>query len=221
MELLSVVLPPSTNEITFNTLEDIINNPRGGLLSLGFILALYFSANGMSSLIEAFNSSYHINEYRSLFKEKALSLALTFLLSIMLIIAIVIIIFGKVAVNYLTDFEIISTFSADLMLYGKWFVMLAMLFTGIAILFHFGPASTIKWKFFTAGSILATLGIIITSIGFNYYINHFAQYNKVYGSIGTLMIILIWMYFNSIILLTGFELNASILNAKKNRQFSQ
>ena len=93
--------------------------------------------------------------------------------------------------------------------------MLAMLFSGIAILFHFGPATTKKWKFFTAGSILATLGIIITSIGFNYYINHFAQYNKVYGSIGTLMIILIWMYFNSIILLTGFELNASISNAKE------
>ena len=68
IELLSVVLPPSTNEITFNTLDDIINNPRGGLLSIGFILALYFSANGMSSLIEALNSSYHINEYRSLLK---------------------------------------------------------------------------------------------------------------------------------------------------------
>ncbi|CAI8257856.1 MAG: Uncharacterised protein [Cryomorphaceae bacterium] len=221
MEVLSVVLPPSTNEITFNTLDDIINNPRGGLLSIGFILALYFSANGMSSLIEAFNYSYHINEYRSLLKEKALSLTLTFFLALLLIIAIGLIIFGKVAVNYLTDFKIISKFSADLILYGKWFVLLTMLFSGIAILFHFGPATTRKWKFFTAGSILATLGIIITSIGFNYYINHFAQYNKVYGSIGTLMIILIWMYFNSIILLTGFELNASISNAKENRQFSK
>lgn len=216
MELLSTVLPPSTNEITFNTLDDIINNPRGGLLSVGFILALYFSANGMSSLIEAFNSSYHINEYRSLLQQKALSLALTLLLSIMLIVAIGLIIFGKVAVNYLTDFELISKFSADLILYGKWFVMLLMLFSGISILFHFGPAKTTKWKFFTAGSILATIGIIITSIGFNYYINHFSQYNKVYGSIGTLMIILVWMYFNSIILLTGFELNASISNAKEN-----
>jgi len=217
MEVLSVVLPPSTNEITFNTLDDIINNPRGGLLSIGFILALYFSTNGMSSLIEAFNSSYHINKYRSLLRRKVLSLTLTFFLALLLIIAIGLIIFGKVAVNYLTDFEIISKFSADLIQYGKWFVILTMLFSGIAILFHFGPANIKKWKFFTAGSILATLGIIITSIGFNYYINHFAQYNKVYGSIGTLMIILIWMYFNSIILLTGFELNASITNAKKNK----
>ena len=217
MEVLSAILPQSTNEITFNTLDDIINNPRGGLLSIGFILALYFSANGMSSLIEAFNSSYHINEYRSLLRQKALSLVLTFFLALLLITAIGLIIFGKVAVNYLTDFEIISKFSADLILYGKWFVMLAMLFSGISMLYHFGPATTRKWKFFTAGGIIATLGIIITSIGFNYYIIHFSQYNKIYGSIGTLMIILVWMYFNSIILLTGFELNASIYNARGNK----
>ena len=221
MEVLSAILPPLTNEITFNTLDDIINNPRGGLLSIGFILALYFSANGMSSLIEAFNSSYHVNEYRSLLRQKALSLTLTFFLALLLIITIGLIIFGKVAVNYLTDIDIISKFSADLILYGKWFILLAMFFSGIAILFHFGPVTTKKWKFFTAGSILSTLGIVITSIGFNYYINNFAQYNKVYGSIGTLMIILIWMYFNSIILLTGFELNASISNAKKNKEFSK
>ena len=219
MEVLSIVLPPSTNEITFNTLDDIINNPRGGLLSIGFVLALYFSANGMSSLIEAFNSSYHINEYRSLLRQKALAITLTFFLGLILIITIGLIIFGKIVLIYLTDFELISKFSAELILYLKWIVMLTMLFSGIAVLFHFGPATTIKWKLFTPGSILATLGVIITSIGFNYYINHFSQYNKVYGSIGTLMIILIWMYFNSIILLTGFELNASISNAKENRQF--
>jgi membrane protein len=173
MDLLSVVLPPSTNEITFNTLDDIINNPRGGLLSIGFILSLYFSSNGMSSLIEAFNSSYHINEYRSLLRQKALSITLTCFLALLLIIAIGLIIFGKVAVNYLTEFEIISKFSADLILYAKWFVMLAMLFAGISILFHFGPATKRKWKLFTPGSIIATIGIIFTSMGFNYYINHF------------------------------------------------
>jgi len=103
-------------------------------------------------------------------------------------------------------------------LYGKWLTMLVMLFFGISILFHLGPAIKSKWRLFTPGSIFATIFIITTSIGFNYYINHFSQYNKIYGSIGTLMIILIWMYFNSIILLTGFELNASISNAKEKKQ---
>ena len=215
MELLAVVLPPSTNEITFATLDDIINNPRGGLLSVGFILALYFSTNGINSLIEAFNSSYHIREIRPLIQQRILSLGLTLLLSVMLIIAIGLIIFGTVVVNYLVETEIITSSAADLIIYGKWMVMLAMLFFGISILFHLGPALKSKWKFFTPGSIFATIFIIITSIGFNYYINNFSQYNKIYGSIGTLMIILLWMYFNSIILLTGFELNASISNAKQ------
>ena len=215
MELLAVVLPPSTNEITFTTLDDIINNPRGGLLSLGFILALYFSTNGINSLIEAFNSSYHIREIRPLIQQKILSLGLTLLLSVMLIIAIGLIIFGTVVVNYLVENSIITSSAADLIIYGKWMVMLAMLFFGISILFHLGPAMKSKWKLFTPGSIFATIFIIITSIGFNYYINNFSQYNKIYGSIGTLMIILLWMYFNSIILLTGFELNASISNAKQ------
>ena len=215
MELLAVVLPPSTNEITFTTLDDIINNPRGSLLSLGFILALYFSTNGINSLIEAFNSSYHIREIRPLIQQRILSLGLTLLLSVMLIIAIGLIIFGTVVVNYLVETEIITSSAADLIIYGKWMVMLTMLFFGISILFHLGPALKSKWKLFTPGSIFATIFIIITSIGFNYYINNFSQYNKIYGSIGTLMIILLWMYFNSIILLTGFELNASISNAKQ------
>ena len=214
MELLNVVLPPSTNEITFNALDDIINNTRAGLLSIGFLLALYFSTNGINSLIEAFNASYHIRENRPIIQQRILSLGLTLLLSFMLIIAMGLIIFGKFVVAYLTEYKLITQYAGGLILYGKWFTILLVLWLGISVLFHLGPSIKSKWKLFTPGSILATLGIIITSIGFNYYINHFSQYNKIYGSIGTLMIILIWMYFNSIILLTGFELNASIANAK-------
>lgn len=218
MELLSVVLPPSTNEATFNTLDDIINNARSGLLSIGFILALYFSTNGINSLIEAFNASYHIRETRPIIEQRILSLGLTLLLTCVLIIAMGLIMFGKFSVNYLTEYEIITQYAGELILYGKWLTILLILFIGIAILFHLGPSIKSKWKLFTPGGVFATLGIIITSIGFNYYINHFSQYNRLYGSIGTLMIILIWMYFNSIILLTGFELNASISNAKGNEE---
>ena len=146
MDLLSVVLPPSTNEITFSTLDDIINNPRGGLLSIGFVLALYFSTNGINSLIEAFNSSYHIKETRPLIQQRVLSLGLTLILSLMLIIAISSIIFGKLAVNYLTEYKLISDYAGKLFLYGKWFIMLVMLFFGISILFHLGPAIKSKWK---------------------------------------------------------------------------
>ena len=218
IDLIAITLPPSTNEITFLALDDIVKNPRGGLLSIGFVLALYFSTNGINSLIEAFNASFHVKEVRSLIKQRILSLGLTLLLSIMLIIAISSIIFGKLTVSYLMKYELISGSAGTLILCSKWLIILIMLFSGISILFHLGPSIKSKWKLFTPGSIFATIFIIITCIGFNYYINHFSQYNKIYGSIGTLIIILIWMYFNSIILLTGFELNASISNAKEKEQ---
>ena len=90
-----------------------------------------------------------------------------------------------------------------------------MLFIAISIVFHLGPSIKKEWKLLSPGSIFATVFIMITSILFSYYINNFAEYNKIYGSIGTLMIILLWMYFNAIILLIGFELNVSILNAQQ------
>ena len=216
MEILSNILPPSTNNATFNTLDDIINNQRGGLLSIGFILALYFSTNGMSSLIQAFNSSYHIRENESIIKHQLLSIFLTVIISALVFLTIILIIFGKTTITYLVDFQLINQNKIVFLNIAKWIVLIFMLFVGITTIFNIGPAIKSKIKIFSPGAILATLFIILTSIVFSYYIDNFSQYNKIYGSIGTLIIILLWIYFNAIFLLIGFELNASILNAKKN-----
>ena len=218
MELITTILPPHTNEIAFSTIYDIINNPRSGLLSIGFVLTIFFATNGVNSLIEAFNSSYHINESRSIIQQRLLSLGITFLLSCILMITILLIIFSKTVVNYLISAEIIENKSIEYILFGKWMVIIIMLFVGISIIYHFGPTIKKKFQLFTPGSIISTCLIIVTSSFFNYYISNFAEYNKVYGSIGTLIIILLWMYINSIILLIGFELNASIFNAKKQKK---
>jgi len=218
MELITTILPPHTNEIAFATIYDIINNPRSGLLSIGFVLTIFFATNGVNSLIEAFNSSYHINESRSIIQQRLLSLGITFLLSCILMITILLIMFSKTVVNYLIITEIIENKSIEYILFGKWMVIIIMLFVGISIIYHFGPTIKKKFKLFTPGSIISTCLIIITSSFFNYYISNFAEYNKVYGSIGTLIIILLWMYINSIILLIGFELNASIFNAKEQKK---
>ena len=218
MELISTILPPNTNEIAFSTIYDIINNPRSGLLSIGFVLTIFFATNGVNSLIEAFNSSYHINESRSIIQQRLLSLGITFLLSCILMITILLIMFSKTVVNYLISAEIIENKSIEYILFGKWMVIIIMIFIGISIIYHFGPTIKKKFKLFTPGSIISTCLIIVTYSFFNYYISNFAEYNKVYGSIGTLIIILLWMYINSIILLIGFELNASIFNAKKQKK---
>lgn len=215
MDLIAKILPPLTNTVTFQTIEDIINNPRGDLLSIGFLLAIYFSTNGVNSLIEAFNASYHINESRPLIKQKILSMIITFILSILILISITLIIFNKTITYYLLKNGLIEVDAQNIILTGQLVIMTTMLLFGISIVFYLAPAIKSKWNIVSPGSIFTTIFIIITSLLFSYYIDNFSQYNKIYGSIGTLIIILLWIYFNSIILLIGFELNVSILNAKK------
>jgi membrane protein len=130
--------------------------------------------------------------------------------------AISLIIFSQVVMGYLAKIGLINKdVTYYLIMAVDWIISLALVYFGCAFVYWLGPARhTSKWKFFSAGSSLATLLIVLTSLGFSVYIDHFNNYNKLYGSIGTLIIILLWMYFNSFILLIGFELNASIERAK-------
>jgi membrane protein len=93
---------------------------------------------------------------------------------------------------------------------GRWIIVVLLFYIAISSLYYFGPAKRRKWKFFSAGSTTATILIILSSLGFSYYINHFSQYNAIYGSIGTVIIVMLYFQLNSFILLLGFELNASI-----------
>ena len=215
LDLLGEVLPPSTNESAFATITDIINHPRGGLLSFGFAMALYFSTNSINSLMEAFNSSYHISESRGMWKQRLIALGLTLMLSLMLIVAVALIVFTQFASNYFVELGVLKQSSITLMLIGKWIILLAFLFGGLSLLFQYGPSKKTHWSLISPGSILATVFIVLTSTGFGIYIDQFGQYNKLYGSIGTLIVILLWMYFNAIVMLIGFELNASIYSAKE------
>ena len=213
MELLGNVLPPSTNKIATETIEDIVKNPRGRLLSIGFVLTIYFATNGVNSLIEAFNSSFHIRESRSLIFQRYMSLIIMIILTVMLILTIVILIVGRGYLNYLVTDDIISSDKLYVFSSIRFGLLSLMLYFGITLVFYLCPAKRTKWKWFSPGTLFSSIFIIITSLIFSFYINNFSQYNQIYGSIGTLIIILLWIYFNSIILLTGFELNASIINA--------
>ncbi|MBA3901287.1 MAG: YihY/virulence factor BrkB family protein, partial [Bacteroidetes bacterium] len=198
------------------TMEDLVTRQRGGLLSFGFLLAIYFATNGFSSMITAFNHSYHIAESRSMFMQFLVSLWLVLIVTILLFIAIVLIIFSGITLNYLLEFGILKdSFHVTLLHFGKWVVILSLLFFSFSFMYYIGPSKKSEFRFISAGSTLATVLSIITSLGFAYYVNNFGQYNKLYGSIGTIIVMLLWMQFNSFILLIGFELNASIKNAKR------
>lgn len=214
-QIIMDVMPPSTYEVTKSTVDDIINNQNGGLLSLTFILAIYFSTNGVNAMISGFNATYHLTDKRTFLQLRVLSMILTFVLALLLILTIVFLIFSQGFMDNLVKENYLHQYAADIIIYGKWALLVLVLFIGISILYYYGPADKKGWRFLSLGSLIATLLSVCTSVAFSYYVNNFAQYNKLYGSIGTLLVILLWMYFNSIILLLGFELNASIISAKE------
>jgi membrane protein len=216
LELIHDFMPKSAYETVKETVEDIVTRPRGGLLSLGFILALYFSTNGINNIMEAFNNTYHTIETRSSFRQWLISALLVFILTVLLIISIGLMTLGPVILAVFIPVKILeSTFYSILIWLLTWLLSVSAFFFAISFLYYLAPARRRDFRFISAGSSLATLLVILTTVGFNFYVDNFAKYNILYGSIGTLMVVLLWIYFNAISLLIGFELNASIYKAKK------
>ncbi len=213
--LIKSVVPESTFETIEETVEDIITRPRGGLLSLGFAMALVFASNGISSIMAAFDSTIHSINRRSLVSQWLISVALLLILSFLLTLAIALVTGGQALLDYLVRHTILfDRFTYYILSAGKWIIIVALFFFAYSFLYYMAPAKKAQWRFISAGGSLATLLSILTLFGFGYYINNFSQYNKLYGSIGTLLILLLLIYFFSIILLVGFELNASIYQAQ-------
>lgn len=219
MALITDFLPHSADATVEEIIRDIVTQPHAGWFSVSFFLTLYFSTTGVHSLMEAFNNTYHTIETRSWIKVRLISFFLILTISAMLIVSIGLITFGPVLLDWSLPEQIHSGgFYIFLVIAGKWLVVLALLFFAISLLYYMAPAKRRHFRFISAGSTLATLLVILTTFGFNYYVDNFSRYNILYGSIGTLMVILLWIYFNAISLLLGFDLNASIYYAKQSQK---
>lgn len=217
MDLLQVAMPHNAYDVLQTTLEDIIKNQNSGLLSIGFLLATFFATNGMTTLMLSFNKASLSKENRSWVKRRFIALCLSFGIVAALIIGIgtfsitgLVIAYLKKSIEY--DLSWFWTFVIKL---SRWVILFGIYFLTVSMLYKFAPSDSKKWKFFNAGASLATILAILTFSGFTYYINNFGAYNKLYGSIGTLIVVMIWMYLNSLILLIGFELNAAIALSKQ------
>jgi membrane protein len=216
LHLIRDFMPSSTFDIARETIEDIIRHQRGGLLSFGFIFALFVTTDGIIALMNWFNRSYHGKKERSGWKQRLVALGITIFLSLLVFVAIGLSITSEFIYYYLESKGVlVNLMQLILISGGKWLILLSLCFTAISVLYYFGPSKRERIRFISAGSSLATLLFVITTIGFNYFIVHFGQYNKLYGSIGTLIIILVWLYINSLVLLIGYELNVSIKKATR------
>jgi membrane protein len=213
--LIQDLVPPATYATIEETVENIITQPRGDLLSFGFLAALIFSTNGLAAMMSAFDATIHTIHRRSWLSQRITAIYLLIILSVMLTIVIALLTSGQLIIQKLQEKQILhDQFIVFLLVFGKWLIILALLFFTFSFLYFMAPAKRIKWRFISAGGTLSTILSVFAFIGLSVYINRFNQYNKLYGSIGTLLIILLLMYVMSMILLIGFELNASIHQAR-------
>lgn len=215
VRLFENILPANAFAFLESTIIDIITVKSGGLLLIMFVATVVFSTNGIHAVIHAFVVSAHSFKTRTWFNQRKISIVLLLIVVFLISIAGFLVIFGKMAVDRLVALQIIEkNLVIYVLIFLKWILIILLLFHAISFLYYLAPAKRTDFNFISPGSSLATLLFILTSLGFSAYVNNFGQYNKLYGSIGTLMVILIWLYLNSIALLIGFELNVSIKAAR-------
>ena len=211
LNLLQLILPNNAYVAFQSTIEGVVKKQNVSLLSFGFLSSMVFATNGVNKLMREFNKSSLISETRSWYKRRWIALVLTVMISFSIFAAIIIMVISQATIGYIQfAFSSKSKFWIYLIMISRWLVVVVLYFVTVSILYRYGPAHRRRWKFLSPGSILATFLAVLTSLGFSFYINNFSSYNKIYGSIGTLIVVMIWLYFNSMIVLLGFELNASI-----------
>lgn len=200
-------VPPNTYDAIELILVDIMNNSYRSLLSTGGIMSVIFMANGVNAIIGGFESSTHLSVSRNFFRQYLIAIVLSVLLSLMLVVSVAVYLTVEVFMH-VSEYPFIADVIRNL------FVVLMILLT-VSILYKFGTKETKHLSFISYGSVFTTVLMSITSVGFGFYVSKFAKYNELYGSIGTLLVIMIYIWINCMILLLGFELNAAIYTAKR------
>ena len=216
LDSLKDVLPTFSYMAVKNTLLDIISIQRDGLLSLGFFIALFYATNGVSSIISSFNASILIRDKRPEWKILLVSLQLTIIVTILLVLAISLMLFANFGLGYLISKKIITYQFDDIILWiTKWVIFYGFIFFIVAFLYYLGPSKENRIKFFSLGAFAASFIILLLLIGFAFFVGNFGTYNTLYGSVGALIAVLVLINLNALVLLAGYEFNASIYHINK------
>lgn len=211
LNLMSQSMPSTIFDLMSGTINDIVQRPRGGLLSFGFLLSLFAAMNGTLSMMNAFNHCYkNTTEKRGFLKTRLIAVSLTLLLVLVLIISIFVLNIGEFLIEYLRNIEYAKTYILDIVNVLRYIILVSMFFFATSLIYFIAPSVNHRWSFFSHGAVLATILNVVASVSFMIYINNFSSYNKLYGSIGSIIAMMLWFYITSLVLLVGYEFNASI-----------
>ncbi len=204
-----------TSQLVNNFVNDFLEKPRSGLLSFGFLLTLFYASNAMMGLMRSFNKSLIYNSRRNFFQTRWMAIKLTLLLVLLVIGSVIILVTQDQLLRNLLKWLHIHNRSAKWLFKTlRWVVIIPLFYFVIAFIYKYAPSVSKRWKLASPGTMLATFLFILSTFIFSYWVNKFGTYNKVYGSIGSILILMLLIYFNSMILLIGYELNVSIHHLK-------
>lgn len=210
--LIKDVMPGERNNGSLiKFLSDILNKPRTGLLSTGFLLAMFFSSNAVMGIMRSFDRNYIGFTKRKDLHERLVAIRLTFILFILFFLSMLALIMQA---SVLRSLGITNTTLISVIHNLRWVVTVLMFFFAISFIYRYAPAMHKRWRLVNPGSILATFLMIVFTAAFSWWVSNFSNYNELYGSISTVLILMLLIYFNSLVLLIGFELNVSINSLK-------
>jgi membrane protein len=206
--------PGESVQIIDNTLDQIINKKNGGLLSFGIIATLWSASNGINAIVRAFNKAYDVDETRSFIVARGMAILLTVAMVFVIVVALLLPVFGReIGLFIFSNFGFSEEF---LTIWNtlRWLVSGIILFIVFTALYFVAPNKHLHIKDGLPGSFAATIGWIVVSLAFSYYVGNFANYSATYGSIGGVIVLMIWLYLSGMIIILGGELNALLYKRK-------
>jgi membrane protein len=214
---LRMLLHPDIYKPIYETIREIISQPREGLLSFSFLATLYACSSGMISFMTAFNGILGINDSRNFFKQRLTAVILVFSFVVLLTISMSLLIGGEIALEWLLSMAKLDLFLFWGLTFLRYLVSFLSFFLLLVILYRFAPAAATHFKHQSLGSLTATLGVILVSAIFSKYLVEFNTYNKLYGAIGTMLAFMVWIFAVSFVIILGFEIIVSLQKAKDER----
>jgi membrane protein len=213
LQQMDFFLPDDAYKIVKTTVRDIVSHQRSGLLSFGFVSALYFASNGIFSMMIAFDSNFNEGEKkkRNFFQKRGKSMLITIGISVLILMALSVLVTGNLLTAWIIKKKLIN--KAIMLVFVKvvqFITLTTLVFFIMSALYYFGHSAKHRWQFFSPGAIVATTLSIVATYVFSNYVDGFDSYNKLYGSIGAIIVLMLLIYFNMLCILVGFELNKSI-----------
>jgi membrane protein len=210
MDLLGQLLPGDASKMFSGTVQEVVSQRKGGLLSVGLLLTIWAASNGMYAIMQQLNITYDVKEGRSFLKVRSTAVLLTFLVGALIVAGLSLVVFGGVIQNYIGSVigqaSILTTVFAVL----RWVIIGLALTLAFAVTYYFGPDVEQKFKFLSPGSLTGVGVLIVASLGFRLYADHFGKYNATYGSIGAVIILMLWLNIAGYVILLGSEVNALV-----------